>query len=189
LKEVKRDRVTLTSKTMAKTAEAVKADIERFRKELNTDYIDICLLHCMTDGKWPEKMKGPMDALSAAKEKGYVRAVGCSCHTFEALQAAADEPWVEIDLARINPHGVMMEVGKPEEVPKVDALLRKMHERGKVIYGMKIVGEGTFKGKQIDKSLEYALSRPYLSGFTIGFNSKAQIDDIAKRIERIQAPA
>jgi 1-deoxyxylulose-5-phosphate synthase len=189
LKEVKRDRVTLTSKTMGKTAEAVRADIERFRKELNTDYIDVCLLHCMTDGDWPEKMKGPMEALSEAKQKGHVRAVGCSCHTFEALKAAADEPWVEVDLARINPHGVLMDVPKVEDVPKVDEVLRTMHARGKVVYGMKIIGEGAFRGRQIDKSLEYALSRPYLSGFTIGFSSKAQIDDIVRRIERIQAPA
>jgi aryl-alcohol dehydrogenase-like predicted oxidoreductase len=189
LKEVQRDRVTLTSKTAAKDAAGVRADIERFRKELGTDYIDVLLLHCMTKADWPTLMRGPMDALSEAKEKGYVRAVGCSCHTFGALKAAADEPWVEVDLARINPRAVAMDVDNAADVPKVDEVLRTMHERGKVVYGMKILGEGQFKGERIDASLRFALSKPYLSGFTIGFNSKEQIADIVRRIERIRATA
>jgi aryl-alcohol dehydrogenase-like predicted oxidoreductase len=189
LKEVKRDEIILTSKTRAKDAASVRADMERFRKELGTDYIDIVLLHCMMDGKWPEKLRGAMDALSEAKQKGQVRAVGCSCHTFEALQAAANEPWVEVDLARINPFGRIMDVEKPEGVPKVVQTLQTMKDRGKAVYGMKILGEGAFKGEQIDKSLEFALNQRFLSGFTIGFSNAEQIDDIIRRIDRLAVKA
>lgn len=187
LKEIRRDRVVITSKTHAKDGPSMKADLERFRKELDVDYIDIVLLHCMTDGDWPKKMRGAMDALSEAKEKGLVRAVGCSCHTFEALKAAADEPWVEVDLARINPFAKMMDVRSPDEVHKVVEVLETMHRRGKAIYGMKILGEGSIKGEQIDESLRFVLGKPFVSGFTIGFSSREQIDDIAKRIERVGA--
>jgi len=185
LKEIRRDRVVITSKTRAKDAASVRADIERFRKELGTDYIDIVLLHCMTDGDWPKKLRGAMDALSEAKEKGYVRAAGCSCHTFEALQAAADEPWVDVDLARINPFGRIMDVKKAEDVPKVVAVLHTMHRRGKAVYGMKILAEGALEGEQIDQSLQFVLSKPFVSGFTIGFSSPGQIDDVIRRIERV----
>lgn len=184
LKEIKRDRVVITSKTGAKDAAGVRADIERFRKEMDTDYIDIVLLHCMTDGKWPEKMRGAMDALSEAKQKGHVRAVGCSCHTFAALQAAADEPWVEVDLARVNPFAKVMDVEQPQDVSKVLEVLETMHRRGKAVYGMKILGEGALKGDQIDKSLQFVLSKPFISGFTIGFSSEKQLDDIIQRIEQ-----
>jgi aryl-alcohol dehydrogenase-like predicted oxidoreductase len=189
LKEIKRDRVVITSKTWSRDAAGVRADIERFRQELGTDYIDIMLLHCMTDGNWPKKMRGAMDVLSEAKQKGYVRAVGCSCHTFGALQAAADEPWVEVDLARINPLARAMDVQKAEDVPKVVKVLRTMHERGKAIYGMKILAEGKFKGEQIDRSLQFVLNMPFISGFTIGFSSSAQLDDIARRVERVAVRA
>lgn len=185
LKAVKRDQVVITSKTQSKDAAGVRADIERFRQELDTDYIDIVLLHCMTDGEWPKKMRGAMDALSEARQKGHVRAVGCSCHTFEALQAAADEPWVEVDLARINPFGRIMDIKQAEEVPKVTQTLETMHRRGKCVYGMKILAEGAFKDDQIDRSLQFALSRPFLSGFTIGFSDPKQIDDIIRRIDRL----
>ncbi len=191
LKEVERDKVVITSKTWAakKDAQGVRKDIERFRKELNTDYIDIVLLHCMQDPKWPEKLTGAMDVLSEYKQKGIIRAVGCSCHTFGALQAAADEPWVEVNLARFNPFAVKMDVKKIEDVPKVEQTLRTMHERGKSVYGMKIMGEGAFDSEQIDESLRFVLSKPFISGFTIGFSSPEQIDNLMARMERASQTA
>jgi len=185
LREIPRDRVTITSKTSARDAAGIKADIERFRRELGTDYIDILLLHCLTDGDWPDKMRPAMEALSQARAAGHVRAVGCSCHTFEALTAAMNEPWVEVNLARFNPFARVMDVAKPEEVPRVAGVLAEMHRRGKVVYGMKILGEGALQGDDIDRSLRFALAQPWLSGFTIGFSSPAQIDDIARRVEAV----
>jgi 1-deoxyxylulose-5-phosphate synthase len=189
LKEIKRDQVTITSKTQAHDAAGALADIERFRKELGTDYIDILLLHCMEDPGWPSQKKGAVDALREAKDKGWVRAVGCSCHSLEALKASADEPWVDVVLARTNPFAVIMDVPEASQVPKVDAVLRTLHERGKVVYGMKILGEGLLKDDRIDQSLRSVLAKPYVSGFTIGFSAKRQIDDIVRRIERIGATA
>ena len=189
LKEIKRDRVTLTSKTRAKDAAGVRKDIENFRKELGTDYIDIVLLHCMTDPDWRDKMAGPMDALAEAKDKGLIRAVGCSYHTYPALKAAADEPWVQVSLARINPFAVRIDVNKPEEVPRIEKALQTLHERGQAVYGMKILGEGRIKGDRIDESLAFVLGRPYVNAFTIGFGSRREIDDIIRRIDRIRATA
>jgi aryl-alcohol dehydrogenase-like predicted oxidoreductase len=189
LKEIPRDQVVITSKTMSRDAAGVRADLERFRKELKTDYIDIVLLHCLTDANWREKMKGPMDVLSEAKQKGIIRAHGCSCHTLAALRAAADEPWVDIDLARLNPFAEKMDVERPEDVPKVVEVLKKMHERGKAVYAMKIVGEGAFKGDRIDESLRFVLSQSYVSGFTIGFANQDELDDMMKRMERIRLEA
>jgi aryl-alcohol dehydrogenase-like predicted oxidoreductase len=186
LKEMKRDQVTITSKTSAKDHKGVTADIERFRREMNTDYIDIVLLHCMTDANWTEKLKGPMDALSEAKAKGYVRAVGCSCHTFDALQAAAASPWVDVDLARINPFAAVMDVEKRDQVPEVLQLLKSMHERGKAVYGMKILGAGSFDNSKIEQSLRFILQQRFVSAFVIGFSKTGHIDEIIRRIERVQ---
>jgi len=186
LKEIKRDQITITTKTQAKDYNGVKADVERFRREMGTDYIDIVLLHCMEDGNWPEKLKGARDALSEAKDKGHVRAVGCSCHTFDALQAAADCPWVDVDLARINPFAAIMDVEKRSEVPLVLQTLKKMHDQGKAVYGMKIVGAGTFKGDKIDQSLRFIVQQRFVSGFVIGFSKSEHIDDISRRMERVQ---
>jgi aryl-alcohol dehydrogenase-like predicted oxidoreductase len=143
----------------------------------------------MQDGDWPEQMKGPLDALSEAKEKGLIRAGGCSCHSVGALEAAAAEPGVEVCLARINPFAVRIDVEKPQEVPQVEKALAALHERQKGVYAMKVLGEGRLKGERIDASLRFVLSRPFLSGFTIGFGRDMQIDDIIRRVDAIRMAA
>src|SRR6266849_9846382 len=109
LKHVPRDKVTVLTKTWARDPASARADLDRFRRELGTDYIDVCLMHCLTEGDWTARYRGVMDVLSEAKEKGTIRAHGCSCHSIEALCAAAKSQWVEVDLARINPIGSHMD--------------------------------------------------------------------------------
>jgi aryl-alcohol dehydrogenase-like predicted oxidoreductase len=163
LKSVPRDKVTVLSKTWARDPATARADLDRFRKELGTEYLDICLMHCVTEGDWTERYKGVMDVLSEAKEKGVIRAHGCSCHSIEALRAAAKSPWVEVDLVRINPIGSHMDAD-PETVVSV---IREMRAAGKGIIGMKILGQGDMRGRQ-DEALKYALSLSLLDAFTIG---------------------
>src|SRR5258708_5548943 len=109
LKHVPRDKVTVLTKTWARDPQSARADLDRFRRELGTETIDICLMHCLTEGDWTERYKGVMDVLSEAKQKGIIRAHGCSCHSIEALRAAAKSPCVEVDLARVNPIGASMD--------------------------------------------------------------------------------
>ena len=118
-----------------------------------------------------------MDVLSEAKEKGILRAHGCSCHSIEALRAAARSPWVEVDLVRINPIGSHMDAD-PETVLSV---LREMRAAGKGIVGMKILGQGDLRTRQ-DDALKYALSLGLLDAFTIGAESKAEQEDLIRRI-------
>jgi aryl-alcohol dehydrogenase-like predicted oxidoreductase len=177
LKHVSRDKVTVLTKTWARDPKTARADLDRFRRELGTDTIDICLMHCLTEGDWTERYKGVMDVLSEAKEKGTIRAHGCSCHSIEALRAAAKSPWVEVDLARINPIGSHMDAS-PQEVVGV---LKEMKAAGKGIIGMKILGQGDLRGR-VDDALRYALSLGVLDSFTIGAESRAEQEDLIRRI-------
>lgn len=177
LKHVRRDQVTVLTKTWARDAAGVRSDLDRFRRELGTDYIDICLMHCLTEADWTERYRGAMDVLAEAKEKGTIRAHGCSCHSIEALRAAAKSPWVEVDLARINPIGSHMDAD-PETVVGV---LREMKAAGKGVIGMKILGQGDLSKRQ-DEALRFALSLGVLDAFTIGAESKAEQEDLIRRI-------
>ena len=177
LKHVRRDQVTVLTKTWARDAAGARADLDRFRRELGTDYIDICLMHCLTEGDWTERFKGVMDVLSEAKQKGVIRAHGCSCHSIEALRAAAKSPWVEVDFARINPIGSHMDAD-PQTVVSV---LHEMKAAGKAVVGMKILGQGDLSNRQ-DEALRYALSLGVLDAFTIGAESKAEQEDLIRRI-------
>jgi aryl-alcohol dehydrogenase-like predicted oxidoreductase len=177
LKHVPRDKVTVLTKTWARDAVSARTDLDRFRRELGTDQIDICLMHCLTEGDWIERFKGVMDVLSEAKQKGIIRAHGCSCHSIEALRTATKSSWVEVHLVRINPVGAYMD-SDPDTVVSV---LGEMRAAGKGIIGMKILGQGELRNRQ-DEALHYALSLNLLDAFTIGAESKAEQEDLIRRI-------
>ena len=180
LKHVSRDKVTVLTKTWARDAKSVRADLDRFRKELGTDYLDVCLMHCVTERDWTDRYQGAMDALSEAKQKGIIRSHGCSCHSLGALRAAAKSPWVEIDLVRINPVGAEMDA----DPNTVVGVIREMRAAGKGIVGMKILGDGALRRRQ-DEALRYALSLGLLDAFTIGAENKAEQEDLIRRIAQV----
>src|SRR5213082_1178540 len=177
LQHVPRDKVTVLTKTWARDAATARDDLERFRRELGTDQIDVCLMHCLTEGDWTERFKGVMDVLSEAKEKGIIRAHGCSCHSIEALRAATKSPWVEVDFARINPIGSHMDA----DPATVISVLKQMKASGKAVVGMKILGQGDMRDRQ-DEALRFALGLGVLDAFTIGAESRAEQEDLIKRI-------
>jgi len=177
---VPRDKVTILTKTRATTADAMRADIERFQRELGTDHLDILLLHCVEDPNWPKNLRPAMDVIDEYQRRGIVRSKGVSCHTLGALQAAAREPWVEIDLARINPHGAVMDADPATVVP----ILREMKAAGKGVIGMKIFGAGQLVDRA-DECLRYALNLDCLDVFTIGCESTAQRLDLTARIAAV----
>jgi aryl-alcohol dehydrogenase-like predicted oxidoreductase len=177
LKSTQRDKVTVLTKSWGRDPATVRADLDRFRRELKTDYIDIFLMHCLTEGDWTERYKGVMDVLSEAKQKGIIRAHGCSCHSIEALRAAAKSPWVEVDLVRINPIGAHMDA----DPNTVVGVIREMRAAGKGIIGMKILAQGDMRNRQ-DEALKYALSLGVLDAFTIGAESRAEQNDLVRRI-------
>jgi aryl-alcohol dehydrogenase-like predicted oxidoreductase len=177
LKTVKRDQVTILTKTHATTEAEMRADLDRFRQEIGTDVLDIVLLHNMQSGDWPKEMAGAMAVLSEAKQKGIVRAHGVSCHTLPALRAAAESEWVEVDLARFNPAGVAMDA----DPATVVSVLRTMKQKGKGVIGMKILGAGRLRSR-VDEALQYALAQDVLDCFTIGAESPAEFQDLLKKI-------
>lgn len=180
LQHVPREDVQILTKTHASTEEEMRADLDRFRKELGTDYVDIMLLHCMRDANWPDQKRGAMKVLSRAREDGIVRTHGVSCHTLGALKAAANTPWVQVDLARINPYGERMDA----DVPTVVSVLKDMKRAGKGVIGMKLFGAGRLVGRK-DKCLKYALDSDFVDCFTIGLEKEEHLTDLLHRIPAV----
>jgi aryl-alcohol dehydrogenase-like predicted oxidoreductase len=179
LKGVPREQYVIQTKTHATNVPDAKSHLERYRLELGVDYIDIVLLHCMQKTAWPGENQGSMEYLMKAKEEKIIRAHGTSCHGMDPLRTAAKNPFVEVDLARINPEGLIMDDRKPDEVSSV---LEEMHNAGKGIVGMKILGEGRINTpERKDASLRYVLGLGTVNAFIIGFQATEQVDDILKR--------
>ncbi len=160
--------------------------LDRYRKELNIDYIDSLLIHCTVTKNWDQGQKRMMDAFEEAKEKKIIRAHGVSCHSITALARAAELDWVDVNLVRINPQG--SHIDTPAEnwdaksdathVPAVMEQLKLMRKKQHGTIGMKIMGEGDFtKPQDREKSIRLAVQCGLLDAFVIGFKSPEEIDE------------
>ena len=172
-----REKVVIMTKCDSRDPQEAKADLDRYRRELKTDYIDILLVHCVTEGDWTTRYRGVMDVFSEAKQKGIIRTHGVSCHSIEALRAAAASPWVEVDLVRLNPVGAHMDAN-PQTVIGV---IKQMRAQGKGIIGMKILGQGAMRKRQ-DEAIRFALGTGVLDAFTIGAENDQEQSDLIRRV-------
>lgn len=193
LKTIDRDKITLSSKIWTRGGgipekERPDADvvIDRFRKELNVDVIDLVQIHCMVNEKWTDIEKKQMDILENLKAKGIIRAHGTSVHSLEAMEDALQSDWVDVLHARINPYGVAMDRKNPQEVVDV---LTKVHQAGKGVIGMKMIGNGNFRdySDKINDTLKFVMGLGIVDMVIVGFENTDEIDNYIERIENTLA--
>jgi aryl-alcohol dehydrogenase-like predicted oxidoreductase len=187
LKGMEREKIILTSKMWTREGgipEPERPDanivVDRFRKELNTDYIDLVQLHCMVDANWTDEERRQMDILEDLKSKGIIRAHGISVHSLDAMKSGVQDPWVDVLHARINPYGIAMDKPDPEEVVEV---IHQMHAKGKGVIGMKLVGNGKLRdeSEKMDHALRFVLGLGSVDMMIIGFETSEQIDNYLDR--------
>jgi len=184
LKKLPREKIVIMTKAASRTADAMKADLDRFRQEMGTDYIDIVLLHSRMSPKWDQLDKGPMDVLAEAKDRKLVRSVGISCHSTEAMKVATQSPWLDVCLTRLNQFGVRMDADTDEMLP----LLADMRKAGKGLIAMKVLGEGQLRNR-VDDALRFAATKDAVHCFTIGCESRAEFEDNFNRVAKVSQPA
>lgn len=167
------------------------ATLDRYRKELGVDYVDSLLIHCATKGTWVGDLKPMMDAFDEAQAKGWVRVKGVSCHGLAALRAATKNDWVEVHLARINPQGHYVDSDDPRvmapdgNVPEAMKEIKAMHDKGRGVIGMKLVGNGDFTNPEDrEKAARFAMTCGFVDAVVIGFKSPAEIDEAIGRLNR-----
>ena len=96
LEGIRKDFVIAT-KSMARTKEAMAADIDISLKNLRTDYIDLYQVHNAT----PEQLQqvvapgGALEALQEAKAAGKIGHIGLTSHSLDTFKLALDMDWVE----------------------------------------------------------------------------------------------
>jgi aryl-alcohol dehydrogenase-like predicted oxidoreductase len=188
IKGMEREEILLTSKIWTRTGgipEPERPDanivVDRFRKELDTDYIDVVQLHCMVEAQWTDGERRQMDILEDLKAKGVIRAHGTSVHSLEAMVAGVKDPWVDVLHARINPYGIAMDKSDPAEVVEV---IHQMHGSGRGVIGMKLVGNGDLRNEseKIDQTLKFVLGLGSVDMMIVGFESEDQIDNYLDRM-------
>jgi len=191
VKGLPRDSYVLLTKIWPRNADwvtpsggAIK-EIDRFRKELQVDQIEICLIHCMQNGEWPNQFERIRDELSELKDKNVIKATGVSCHDLNALKVAAEHPWVDVIFARVN-HKCGKEFSCDGTVEEVSSVLKTARNNGKAVVGMKIFGAGKLiEPEQKNESLKFVFSNELVDAVTIGMMNPTEVDDTLQHMANV----
>lgn len=191
LKGIPRESYTLSTKIWVNPggipeSERLDADVvvDRFRKELKTDYLDMIQIHCMTDPRWTDRQKKQMDILENLKVKQIIGAHGVSVHSLSAMETCVDNPWIDVIHVRVNPYGEVMDKNDASQVIPV---IERLHKAGKGVIGMKLIGNGNFKNDsdKINASLKYVLGLGSVDMIIVGFEQPEQIDNYLERMKKV----
>lgn len=184
LKGIPRDSYKLMTKFALRDAADPRPVIERYRKDLDSDYFDILLMHCVRSPQWPDELRRLQDEISEAKVRKIVLAQGASVHGLPALRAFPGNRWVEIAMIRMNHKGTRMDtestrdIDQPGNVDEVVRHTRAVHGEGKGVISMKLAGEGAFTSREDRRqALKFAMNLGAVDCVTIGFKSTAEIDE------------
>ncbi len=148
LQQVPRERVVVSTKTSAHTAEAATRSLDRSLKELGTDYVDVFFLHDVKSD-WSDGCRRVLKDLADAKTSGRARAIALSTHSVKVAREAATMEGAEVVLAVCSTAKEAVLRRLPENVPLEDGSMgemldavRSVHAAGKGTVAMKVLGTG-----------------------------------------------
>jgi 1-deoxyxylulose-5-phosphate synthase len=189
LRGVGRDGIQIQTKIPFNKYPDPLRELDRFRQELGTDYLDSVLIHCTLTRSWPEEQKQLMDLLAEAKRTGVIRSHGVSVHGLEALRGATETDWTDITMVRVNHNGHHMDgpTGRWKEEGDRDSALphiRRLHQSGKGVIGMKLIGNGDFTDPEVRRrAIHFVMELDFVDAVVIGFKSPSEIDEAIQRMD------
>jgi predicted aldo/keto reductase-like oxidoreductase len=190
LKGIPRDSYKLMTKIPWGGEVDVPSTIDRYRRETDSEYFDILLMHCLRTADWPSELQKLQDDLSEAKEKQAILSHGASCHGMLPLRAFPGNNWLDVALVRINHNGALMDKvnmrsREPGDVDEVVSHINSIHQQGTGVIGMKLIGEGRFtQPEDREASIKFVMQMGTVDSITIGFKNTAEIDEAIERINR-----
>lgn len=180
LKSIDREKYVIASKCYAYTREMAKESLELALRELQTEYIDIFMLH---EQESIYTVKGHFEAIEyflQAKEKGLIRAFGISTHNVAGAVAAKKFKEIEIIHPIVNKKGLGIQDGTIDDMLRE---LKAIKELGKGIYAMKPLGGGHLI-KNIEESFNFVKKIQSIDSIAIGMQSTKEIDANISLIEK-----
>jgi predicted aldo/keto reductase-like oxidoreductase len=192
LKGIPRDSYKLMTKYNLRDTESPRDTIDRLRKDLDTEYVDILLLHCVRSPSWPQDTEPLQDAFSEAKSKKVLLSHGASVHGLQALRAVPGNQWLDIAMIRMNHNGTRMDTPSTQDIEaqgnvnEVVSRTKKVHEQGMGVISMKLVGEGRFtRPEDREAALKFAMNLGCVDCVTLGYKNTAEIDEAIERMNRV----
>ena len=159
-----REDFILATKSMARTKEAMAADIDISLKNLRTGYIDLYQVHNPNPAQLEQVIApgGALGALLEARTAGKIGHIGLTAHSLEVFQRALELPWVETIMF---PYNIVETQG--------EALIRACAEKNIGFIDMKPLAGGAIEDATL--ALRYILANPNVTVAIPGMAEEAEL--------------
>ena len=164
--EGRRDKFYIATKSMSRSYEEMKKDIDISLKMLKTDYIDLYQIHNLKVEEYSTIFDEDKAyrALVEAKEEGKIKNIGITSHSLETIEKAVeDEKFATIQF----PYNIVED--------QADEVFKKAHEKGIGIIIMKPLAGGAIDDGPL--AIKYILSKEYIDIAIPGMNTVDQVKE------------
>jgi predicted aldo/keto reductase-like oxidoreductase len=179
----RRAECVITSKTLKRDSVGTLADISESVRQLQTDYIDVYLIHHI---QWPEELhkifdkNGALEGLWEARANGKIGFIGISGHDPDLLCAAISTG--AFDVVELPYNALDHEIFQP--------VVERALELDVGVLTMKALAAGKFvdsKGK-VEKALQFALCVSGVASVIVGLSTIDQVlfdVEVARQVDQL----
>lgn len=162
--EGRRDKFILATKSMQRTAEGMKKDIEISLGNLRTNYIDLYQVHnpSMEQLDTVVGEGGALSALLEAKAEGKIGHIGITAHSLTVFERALELDWVETIMFPYN----IVET-------QCEKLLERCSERGVGFIAMKPMAGGAIEDGEA--AMRFLVTNPFVTVVIPGMYSQDEV--------------
>jgi predicted aldo/keto reductase-like oxidoreductase len=183
LKGLPRDSYRLMTKVETYGDRDPLKKLDELRRNSDTEYFDIMLLHVQTSPTWPSDSARWQDAILEAQSRQTILTHGASVHGLPALRQVPGNKWLDVAMIRMNHKGVHMDNERdqwnvPGNVAEVVTHVHEARTAGMGIISMKLIGEGAFTDRSDrQQAMRYAFRNAGVDCVTVGYKNTAEIDE------------
>lgn len=172
LKNKKRESIYIATKSYAYNKATAKYSIEKALDELNTDYIDIFMLHEQDNGN---NFKGHYEAVEEFmkyKQKGVINKFGISTHAIKAVVDSVQFKEIDVVFTIVNKTGIGINDGTGSQM--IEAV-KVAKSKGKFIMAMKPYGGGHLLS-DTKEAFDFVNSIMEIDSIAIGIRNRQEVD-------------
>ncbi len=187
LKGIPRDSYVLMSKVTTDDSDPIAA-MDEMRRQAQTDYFDIMLLHVQHTETWPSDSRRWRDGILEMEQRKAIRGHGASIHSLPALRLVPQNKWLQIAMIRMNHKGAHMDgpdyhFRGPGDVNEVVDHVHQAKAEGLGVISMKLIGEGSFTDRSDrQQALRFAFRNAGVDSVTVGYKNTAEIDEAIENV-------
>lgn len=167
-----RNKLVIASKSYAYDKNTAEYSINKALKEMDTDYLDVFMLHEQDNGNNFIGHYKAVDRFMKYKEDGIIKHFGISTHRVEAVRDSIKFKEIEFIFPLFNYKGIGIQDGNIEDMSEA---LKKAKEYNKFIMAMKIYGGGHLIN-EAEKAFKYVDNLNYIDSIAAGMGTVEEID-------------